>query len=84
MRVFYPHHPLSARSSTRYPFKEPTQKLLASDYIQNHRLGSVGVQHSARLVEDLDLIEKNEETGFWRVVDPVFAMWLRKQTEERV
>lgn len=65
--------------------KEPTQKLLASDYIRNHRLGSVGgVQHSARLVADLDLIEKDEETGSWRVVDPVFAMWLRKQTEERV
>ena len=32
---------------------EPTQKLLASDYIRNHRLGSVGgIQHSARLVED--------------------------------
>ena len=65
--------------------KEPTQKLLASDYIRNHRLGSVGgVQHSARLVADLDLIEKDEDTGSWRVVDPVFAMWLRKQTEERV
>ena len=65
--------------------KEPTQKLLASDYIQNHRLGSVGgVQHSARLVEDLDLIEKDEETRFWRIVDPVFGMWLRKQAEERV
>jgi len=43
-----------------------------------------GVQHSARLVEDIDLIEKDEGTGFWRVVDPVFAIWLRKQTEERV
>jgi hypothetical protein len=65
--------------------KEPTQKLLASDYIRNHRLGSVGgVQHSARLAEDLDLIEKDEETGFWRVVDPVFTIWLRKQTEEKV
>lgn len=65
--------------------KEPTQKLLASDYIRNHRLRSVGgVQHSARHVEDLDLIEKDEEIGFWRLVDPVFAMWLRKQTEERV
>ena len=65
--------------------KEPTNKLFANDYIRNYRLGSVGgVQHSARLVEDLDLIEKDEETGFWRLVDPVFAMWLRKQTEERV
>ena len=65
--------------------KEPTNKLFANDYIRNYRLGSVGgVQHSARLVEDLDLIEKDEERGFWRVVDPVLAMWLRKQTEEKV
>jgi hypothetical protein len=65
--------------------KEPTQKLLASDYIRNHRLGSVGgVQHSARLAENLDLIEKDEEKSIWRVVDPVFAMWLRKQAEEKV
>jgi hypothetical protein len=65
--------------------KEPANKLFANDYIRNYRLGSVGgVQHSARLVEDLDLIEKDEETGFWRVVDPVLGMWLRKQMEERV
>jgi hypothetical protein len=65
--------------------KEPTQKLLANDYIRNHRLGSVGgVQHSARQIEDLDLIEKDEESGLWRLVDPVFAMWLKMQTEEKV
>jgi hypothetical protein len=65
--------------------KEPTNKLFANDYIRNYRLGSVGgIQHSVRLVEDLDLIAKDEETGLWKVVDPVFARWLRKQTEERV
>lgn len=65
--------------------KEPANKLFANDYIRHYRLGSVGgVQHSARLVEDLDLIEKDEERGFWRVVDPVLAIWLRKQTEEKV
>jgi hypothetical protein len=65
--------------------KEPTQKLLANDYIRNHRLGSVGgVQHSARQIEDLDLIEKDEESGLWRLVDPVFATWLKMQTEEKV
>jgi hypothetical protein len=65
--------------------KEPTQKLLANDYIRNHRLGSVGgVQHSAKQIEDLDLIEKDEESGLWRLVDPVFAMWLKMQTEEKV
>lgn len=65
--------------------KEPTQKLFANNYIRNHRLGSVGgVQHSVRQIEDLDIIEKEEESGFWRIVDPIFAMWLRRQTEERV
>jgi uncharacterized protein len=65
--------------------KEPTQKLLASHYIRNHRLGSVGgVQHSVRQIEDLDIIEKDEESGFWRVVDPIFAMWLKRQTEEKL
>jgi len=65
--------------------KEPTKKLLANDYIRNHRLGSVGgVQHSARQIEDLDLIERDEESGLWRLVDPVFAMWLKMQAEEKV
>lgn len=65
--------------------KEPTQKLLANAYIRNHKLRSVGgVQHSARQLEDLDIIEKDGETGFWRIVDPVFGMWLKRQTEERV
>jgi hypothetical protein len=65
--------------------KEPTQKLLANAYIGKHRLGSVGgVQHSARKVEELDLIERNEESGYWRLVDPVFAIWMKRQTEEKV
>ena len=65
--------------------KEPTQKLLANAYIRNHKLGSVGgVQHSARQLEDLDIIEKDGETGFWRIVDPVIAMWLKKQAEEKI
>lgn len=65
--------------------KEPTQKLLANDYIRNHRLGSVGgVQHSVRQIEDLDIIEKDQESGFWRLVDPIFAMWLKRQSEERI
>jgi uncharacterized protein len=65
--------------------KEPTQKLLASSFLQKHNLGSVGgVQHSAKQMEDLDLIEKDEEKGFWRLVDPVFALWLKSQREEKV
>jgi hypothetical protein len=65
--------------------KEATPKLLASGYIQKHGLGSVGgVQHSSRQLEDLDLIEKDEETGVWRPVDPMLTIWLRRQIEEKL
>jgi hypothetical protein len=65
--------------------KEPTPKLLASGYIQKYGLGSVGgVQHSSRQLEELDLIEKDEETGVWRLVDPILAIWLRMQMEEKL
>jgi len=60
-------------------------KLLASRYIQKHGLGSVGgIQHSSRQLEELDLIEKDEETGVWRPVDPILAIWLRMQMEEKL
>jgi len=59
-------------------------KLLASRYIQKHGLGSVGgIQHSSRQLEELDLIEKDEETRAWCPVDPILAIWLRMQMEER-
>ena len=65
--------------------KEATPKLLASGYIQKHGLGSVGgVQHSSKQLEELDLIEKDEDTGKWRLVDPILATWLRMQTEEKL
>jgi hypothetical protein len=44
--------------------KDSTQKLLANAYLRKHRLGSVGgVQRSARKLEELDLIERNEASG---------------------
>ena len=76
-----PHQRLLLQALAR----EPTPKLLASGYIQKHRLGSVGgVQHSSRQLEELDLIEKDEETGRWRLVDPILAVWLRMQMEEKL
>ena len=76
-----PHQRLLLRALS----KEPTQKLLASAYLQKHNLGSVGgVQHSAKQLEDLDLIEKDEGKAVWQLVDPVFARWLRMQVEEKV
>ena len=65
--------------------KEMTAKLLASGYIQKHGLGSVGgVQHSSRQLEELDLIERGEEKGEWRPVDPILAIWMRMQMEEKL
>ena len=76
-----PHQRLILQALAR----DPTQKLLANAYIHKHRLGSVGgVQHSARKLEELDLIERNEGSGYWRLVDPIFALWMKRQTEEKV
>jgi hypothetical protein len=64
---------------------EPTAQLLASAYLRRHNLGSVGgVQHAAKQLEELDLIEREGEGGPWRLVDPVFAMWQTRQREERL
>jgi hypothetical protein len=60
---------------------EPAMKILAGGYIQRHGLGSTGgVQHSARQLEDLDLIERQGDRGPWQLVDPILAMWLRAST----
>jgi hypothetical protein len=37
-----------------------------------------------RHLEGLDLIEREEERGLNRMVDPVLEIWLRKQGEERI
>jgi hypothetical protein len=56
---------------------EPAKKILAGGYIQRHGLGSTGgVQHSARQLEDLDLIERRGDQELWQLVDPILAMWL--------
>jgi hypothetical protein len=65
--------------------KEPTQKILASSYIRKHGIGSIGgIQHALRQLEELDLVEKDEQTGCWNLVDPLFAVWIKGQTEERI
>ncbi len=65
--------------------KEPTQKMLASSYIRKHSLGSIGgIQHALRQLEEFDLVEKDQHTGYWKLVDTVFAIWLKSQVEEKV
>ncbi len=65
--------------------KEPTQKPMASAFMARHRIGSgAGVHHSLQKLKDMDVIEKDEKTGLWRTVDPLFAAWLRRQDEVRL
>lgn len=57
---------------------EPTTQPMAANYIARYRLGSAGgVRHSLMQLEDLDLVEKERTSETWRVVDPVFALYLR-------
>ncbi|WP_298273069.1 hypothetical protein [Geobacter sp.] len=57
---------------------EPTTQPMAANYIAKYRLGSAGgVRHSLIQLEDLDLVEKEKTSERWRVVDPIFALYLR-------
>ncbi|MFH0947899.1 MAG: ATP-binding protein [Elusimicrobiota bacterium] len=58
--------------------KEPTDAPFTTEYINRHHLGSLGgVQAAIKKLLEMDYIEK---TSFgWKVVDPIFALWLRKK-----
>mgnify|MGYP000914854296 CR=1 FL=1 len=56
--------------------KEPTDKLLAKDYVRKHDLGSSSaISHSTKQLLNLDYIEEGDDK-IWKVVDPVFGFWL--------
>ena len=64
---------------------EPTDKPLAHLYVSKHRLGSPGgIRHSIQQLTSLDLLERKKDTRLLQVVDPVFATYLKEQTEETV
>jgi hypothetical protein len=54
----------------------PHAKILSSDYIARHKLTVGGVQYAQKKLVELDLIEKHNDV--WRVVDPIFAVWLAR------
>jgi hypothetical protein len=54
----------------------PQAKILSSDFIARHKLSVGGVQYAQKKLVELDLIEKHKDT--WRVVDPIFAIWLSR------
>lgn len=63
--------------------QQPTAQILAGTYLQRYNLGSASsIQHASRVLEEQDLIEKDPGSGLWHIVDPVFALWLRSQTEQ--
>lgn len=54
----------------------PNAKILSSEYIARHKLTVGGVQYAQKKLVELDLIEKHNDV--WRVVDPIFAVWLSR------
>jgi len=57
---------------------EPTKAILSNRYISRHDLGSVGgVQAALKKLRQLDLIEKDPDSGY-RLVDPIFRIWLQQ------
>ncbi len=56
---------------------EPTKSLFGQEYIQRHRLGSLGgVQAAKKKLLLLDLIE--EQNKVWTLVDPLFKEYLMR------
>jgi hypothetical protein len=60
--------------------REETKSLLSLEWMRRHRLASIGGTKGAKeRLFSLDLIEQSrDDGGIWRVVDPVFAEWLRR------
>lgn len=54
----------------------PDAKILSSDFIARHKLTVGGVQYAQKKLVELDLIEKQNDV--WRIVDPIFAVWLSR------
>jgi hypothetical protein len=61
--------------------REPTASILSGTFMKKHDLKSVGgVQAALRKLATLDHIEKTPD-GVWKVVDPVFSIWLSQGIE---
>lgn len=57
--------------------KEETGAPFAAEYLSRRRLGSLGgVQAAMKKLLEMDYLEKGPSG--WKVVDPIFALWLRK------
>lgn len=64
---------------TRALAVEETGSVFATDYMARHDLGSSGgIQGALKKLSRLDIIEK-AQSGEWKVVDPIFKLWLIRQ-----
>ncbi len=55
---------------------DPVSKILSAEYMERHKLSVGGIQYARKKLEKLDLIEQCNTV--WRIVDPVFGVWLSK------
>jgi AAA+ ATPase superfamily predicted ATPase len=53
---------------------DPVSRVMSTEYMRRHKLSLGGIQYAQKKLEKLDLIEKHNDA--WRIVDPVFSVWL--------
>ena len=59
--------------------KEPTDKVMAKEYMRKYELGSTSaISLALKQLSALDHIEQGEN-GIWSVVDPIFCEWITIQ-----
>jgi hypothetical protein len=58
--------------------ENPSEEMLSGQFINKCGLPPSSVQFARDKLKAEDLIERDYPSGVWRVVDPVFAMWLKK------
>lgn len=56
----------------------PAKEMLSGEFIAKCALAPISVQFARDRLKTEDFIEQEKKTGIWKVVDPVFAMWLNK------
>jgi len=54
---------------------DPGDRILSREFMTRHHLSAGGIQSAIKKLVEQDLVEKHDDQ--WRVVDPVFGLWLR-------
>ena len=56
----------------------PTKEMLSGEFIGRCGLPPSSVQFARNRLKTEDLIGQEKNSGMWKVVDPVFSMWLKR------